>query len=730
MPEEIPAVWRKSFSRFSDDSLHLLAKLYLSGNNYSRKLTIEALYHHANREEFKHKSFAGLSSFDTQLLLLLYLELHNIQQLADNLSEYSPIEICLQLLHLQERMLVLQIDHKGKSSSRENRESLIPKIEKQLQAHEGASFIIAPQFVGQLRQRLDFRVLFHGLTLPAKYRQNWDIPKLLLSSELVLASALYFAQKGFSLKRKISKTQLAKCRHCFPQLNDKQVQQLQQLSLACGLLREDKQHQVLFSLEAFEQLWRIPYYQRLLSLQARIAKLSQAVFAKLLSIWPQHTPLPSTQLQRLLLLMGLHHPDTISCIQTMQDWQILLKITDCPDPVSPTEKGPYFLLNPRLYDSIMGAEGPVAKEQRNRLSSNWEFYCDLRHPENYIELLLCARLERFAQLSLFHIEKPLFQKYFNAETSKFERFLEQIPQLERCGIHISELIRQQWQEWYNDSTRFQLFKNCLLVCQPSHNELVSRLLDFDPAVDQQNGPETDSQNAVQGSNILCNPQPGVFYLNEERYQHWYSKLDNAGIQLSKPFSAPKFSESNSRQSSIDNIEFPTEHVLSQWQAAPELGAAALPPCSEPLSQPFPWDNWPTNPEMFVRSRQLVCSNTDLKQLHIHFREARGVDYTAKRNLLHSLLTARNHMAIITLAEGDNFDLVPYTILPLSLDGPKEAPSLLALDLRQECLKQFPVKRITRVNEVFYSLINVCLLSLLPCDYIFAMEAEYQKEIGP
>ncbi|MEM9424030.1 MAG: hypothetical protein AAF975_04490, partial [Spirochaetota bacterium] len=223
----------------------------------------------------------------------------------------------------------------------------------------------------------------------------------------------------------------------------------------------------------------------------------------------------------------------------------------------------------------------------------------------------------------------------------------------------------------------------------------------------------------------CNPQPGVFYLNRESDSGWRGKLEHADIHLSEPFSAVKI---ETAPPSDSPRHFPIEQVRQHWQNSP-LKATAPPPV-EPFSgidkQAFVWDKWPTNPKDFVASRKLVGTNINANPLHLHFREARGVDYTAKRNLLHSLLTARNHMAIITVAEGDSLDLVPYSILPLSLDGPKEDPSLLALDLRQENLKQFRVKNITRVNEVFYSLINIGLLNLLPSGYISDLEVQFQN----
>ena len=115
---------------------------------------------------------------------------------------------------------------------------------------------------------------------------------------------------------------------------------------------------------------------------------------------------------------------------------------------------------------------------------------------------------------------------------------------------------------------------------------------------------------------------------------------------------------------------------------------------------FSLADWPSSPSTFVRSRALLCRKN--VELPIHFREARGLDYNAKRNLLHSLLNARNHMALITVAEDDGLDLASYTVLPLNLDGKRDDPCLLALDLRESCLKKFRVKNITRVKEVFYS----------------------------
>ncbi len=727
MSGNIPAVWIESFSYFSDDSLHLLGKLYLGNNgihkSHSRELIIEALWYHTNREEFSRENFSSLNFLDIQLLLLLYLGIHTVRGLSKSLREYTAIEICLQLLHLQERMFVLQVACKNKASRRENRSNnvhLIPKIAKQLQGPDGAHFIIAPQFMAKLSQHLDFCVLFQGCILPEAHKPALRSPKLLLSSELFLASALYFAQESFPTKRKITKTQLVKCREHFPALSDEQLQTLRGLCLSCGLLCEGEQGQVIFGLEAFKQLWNAPYYQRLLALQACVAGFSYTAFAKLLSIWPQNMLLPANQLERLLLMMGVARNEASSCIDTMQQWHILLEVPELPISSS-KEKEAYYQLNAWLYKGVARMENEgMGTEQQNRLSSNWEFYCDLRHPENYIDLLLCARLECFAELSLFCMEKSLFQKYFNAERAKFERFFQYIPQLERYGIGISNFIRQQWQEWFEDSTRFQLFEDCLLVCQPSYNELICRLLAVESSL---------AQKEVEPTlDILCNPQAGVFYLDKSRYHHWSSKLKNAGIHFSRPFSLVRLGESErgeqQRWSMTEGFTFPMEQALQACYQSPLVCSEVALPSEKPKE--FPWDNWPTEPHVFVQSRQLVCSSTDFKLLHIHFREARGVDYTAKRNLLHSLLTARNHMAIITVATGDSFDLVPYMILPLSLDGPKEDPRLLALDLRQECLQQFRVKSITRVNEVFYSLINVCLLSLLSSDYIATLENKFRS----
>ena len=210
MSVEIPAIWCQSFGYFSNDSLRLLANIYLNNNGlqkkHSRELIIEALWNHANRDEFCHKSLENLKTFDTQLLLLLHLGLQTVQQLAENLKDYSPIEICLQLLNLQERMLVLYVPGKGKNSKAEYPNSLISKIEKQLQGPEGACFVIAPQFVDKLQHKLDFCTLFCGQFLPDKYKQNTSVPKLLLSSELLLASALYFHRESIPLKRKISQS--------------------------------------------------------------------------------------------------------------------------------------------------------------------------------------------------------------------------------------------------------------------------------------------------------------------------------------------------------------------------------------------------------------------------------------------------------------------------------------------------------------------------------------------
>ena len=85
------------------------------------------------------------------------------------------------------------------------------------------------------------------------------------------------------------------------------------------------------------------------------------------------------------------------------------------------------------------------------------------------------------------------------------------------------------------------------------------------------------------------------------------------------------------------------------------------------------------------------------------------------------------MALITVAEDDGLDLASYTVLPLKLEGTKDDPRLLALDLRRGCLKWFRVKNITRVKEVFYSLLNVCLLGMLPSSYIFELEAQFQDK---
>ncbi len=792
--QELPASWRKSFGCLGDECLHLLARLYLSQSSqqktHSRELIIEALWHHANRDEYRRASLQSLNDFDTQLLLSLYLGLHNIEQLSASLPEHSVIEICLQLLHLQERMLVLQVDeprpkrrHASHSMDKaekiprgdaqsdrykqrepaaarpatESQLHLIPKFEKQGTVAGGASFVIAPQFIDTLQRHLDFSHLFKAVALSQAKRQELrkNAPKLLLSSELLLASALYFGQTSSPFRRKISKAQLAKCQNCFPQLDAVQLQELNQMGQACGLLREGAQQELVFSREDFVHLWRSPYYQRLLSLQAHIVGLHPNAFAQLLFIWTPDMMLPDSQLRRLLSRMGLAAGQTAVCIAAMLRWQIL-----CPaDTQPPCDKAAdhaanhavnqeaYYLFNPRLYESILGTEaqrtetGPSSRHtQSNRLSSNWELYCDLRHPESYIDLLLCARLESFGELSLFRIEKALFQQYFNAEERKFERFIQHLPQLENNGIHISEFFRQQWQEWFNDSTRFQLFKGALLVCQPSYNELISRLLEN-----------------PKNPDILCNPQPGVFFLNEERQSFWRDRLNHAGIYCSEPFTT-KASVGNlsNRQTTaaatgsviaacpeiaepiVNSLDFPINAISEKLRKFSHDKAISLPQFSpttddtetardddadgKPAS--FLWDNWPASPQSFVNSRRLVCCNSDLRQLHIHFREARGVYYTAKRNLLHSLLTARNHMAIITVAEGDDFDLVPYTVLPLNLTGNKEDPELLALELRLERLMSFRVKNITRVNEVFYSLINVCLLSLLPADYICRLEAEF------
>ncbi|MEM9423441.1 MAG: hypothetical protein AAF975_01475, partial [Spirochaetota bacterium] len=460
MEEEIPLVWRESFGSFSDDSLHLFARLYLGNNGlkkaHSRELIIESLWHCAHREEYNRKSLLELSPFDTHLLLLLYLGLRNIQQLAENLrGEYSLIEICLQLLHLQERMLVLHVPRKN--TGRETRDDfvhLIPKIEKQLQGGpEGAGFIIAPQFMEQLQQRLNFCTLFHGFVLPERKLRE-DSPHLLLSPELLLAGSLFFAQKKTAkgspskgaasratLKRKMNKTLLAKSRECFPQLDEEQLQQLYHFCLSSGLLCEREQSQTLFSVEVFQRLWKGTYYQRFMSQQARISGLSQEVFAKLLSIWPRNILLPPSQLKRLLSLMG----QQLNSIERMLQWHILLE-APAPQEGSPEPELPHYHLNPKLYDIVMGTD--ISPARGNRLDSNWDLYCDLRHPEHYMDLLLCARLECFGELSLFRIEKGMFQQYFNGESSKFERFLQHLPQLERSGIHVSEFIHHQWQEWF------------------------------------------------------------------------------------------------------------------------------------------------------------------------------------------------------------------------------------------------------------------------------------------
>ena len=185
--------------------------------------------------------------------------------------------------------------------------------------------------------------------------------------------------------------------------------------------------------------------------------------------------------------------------------------------------------------------------------------------------------------------------------------------------------------------------------------------------------------------------------------------------------------------SLNGIELPTP--LGKRADLPSLKGdkqgAEVAKVSENADEPrgiaFSLEDWPTSPQTFVQSRALLCRNNT--ELPIHFREARGVDYNAKRNLLYSLLSARNHMALITVAEGDDLDLASYTVLPLSLDGAKDDPGLLALDLRRGRLKRFRVRNITRVKEVFYSLINVCLLSLLPSSYIFALETRFQDEAG-
>ncbi len=832
--DHIPPQWRESFACFSDDSLHLLARLYLSGKGaqaktHSRELIMEALWHHARRHEFSRASLKGLNSFDTQLLLLLYLGLQSVQQLAGSMPQYSCIEICLQLLHLQERLLVLRLPQdsaralqcaeqssvastknafravkpaKSVGSTNDAPEALvhlIPKVEKHIENPDGAFFVIAPQFLAQLQEHLDFCTMFGGRSLPTPSLVSQSgqsalphkFPALLLSSELLLAAALYFVQEAFSCKRKISKVQLARCRDCFPQLSGPQILQLWQLALDCGLIYEENaQQQVEFSVAALVRLWSAPCDQRLLALQAWLSGLHSQAFAKLLCLWPRNVMLAGSQLHRLLVLLGLSttkgkkakEDDGIAAVvQTMLEWNLLCRFDPTEGPGSDSAEACY-LFNPQLYNRAPSSDdagsdagsgkartdeagsedspGSSNKKGIGRLSSNWELYCDLRHPKDYVDLLLCARLEQFDDLCLFRIKKNLFQRYFNAEQARFDRFMQGIPQLERCGLEISEFIRQQWQEWFYDSARFQLFKGCLLVCQPSYGELIRRVLD-EATVE----PEEQSENPVAqyaqptDSDILCCPQPGVFYLNETRRAQWLKKLRSAGIQPSEPFSRSvcKTGElSGQAHPPMEQTDGQMERLqAAQYEAMPQIVSLEFPLSSlpqqvsveaaqdeaekqsalfadSPVDEPprFAWDSWPTSPLSFVQSRQLVCANSDLSQLHIHFREARGLDYIAKRNLLHSLLTARNHMAIITVAEGDDFDLVPYTVLPLNLEGSKENPALLALELRQECLMRFCVKNITRVNEVFYSLINICLLSLLPCEYIFELESRFLRTQGP
>ena len=479
-------------------------------------------------------------------------------------------------------------------------------------------------------------------------------------------------------------------------------------------------------------MWHIPYYQRQLSLQALASGLSPISFVKLLSIWPQNVLLPQKQLQRLLSLLGIAHNEATTYIYKMKHWNILLEFTE-PFAQSQssnkeeTDKDSYYLLNPRHYDYISHKEETQTERQYNRLDSNWELYCDLRHPENYIDLLLCARLQHFAELSLFYIEKPIFQKYFNAESSKFEQFLQHIPKFERHGIYISEFICQQWQEWFHESARFQLFKNCVLVCPSSYNELIIRLLS-----DTESTEPSSEHNDIPDSVILCNPYPGVFYLDEQQHPYWYDKLNNAGIHLSEPFKTPVSEFNSSAYKTLLNsnsFQLPEKLLYKQKTADSPIATKQLndgDTVNKTEMPEFPWNNWPSNPQSFVESRQLILSNINLKQLPIHFREARGIDYTAKQNLLHSLLSARNYMAIITVVEDEQFNLASYIVLPISVDGPKEHPSLIALDLRQGCLKKFDIRNITRVNEVFYSLINISLLGLLPSDYVFLIEKEFRE----
>ena len=62
LPEKsIPSLWRKSFGCFCDESLHLLAKLYLGRQKtHSRELIIDALWNYAGREEFSRASLERL----------------------------------------------------------------------------------------------------------------------------------------------------------------------------------------------------------------------------------------------------------------------------------------------------------------------------------------------------------------------------------------------------------------------------------------------------------------------------------------------------------------------------------------------------------------------------------------------------------------------------------------------------------------------------------------------
>ena len=730
-------LWRESLGCLCDESLHLLAKIYLGGQKtYSRELMIDALWNHAGCDEFKRASLERLEKMDTQLLLLLYLGLGSIQQLAESLPRYSCIDICLKLLHLQERLLVICLPPSmwpGREAvSDPKRQELLPDIIPKISMVErpcpsGARFAIAPQFSEYLYQKLDFCAMFSGFRF---VEDDGAALPLRLNPELFLAAMLYFVQE--SLKRKMSKAQLARCRTVLGQLDDEQIDQLRRIGASCGLICETPQT-LQFCHGPFFEFWRAPHSRRVLALQACLAGVQGELFGKLLHLWPREVFLPKLELQRLLSLIGSEQ--CAESIQTMLNWNILIQRE--MEGADVAETGAFYRLNPQLYEYANEIKIPskqregtadlsaAVRENANYISSNWELYCNLRKPEMYIDLLLCARLEQFDDLSLFRIEKPLFQAYFRAETHRFDAFIENIPRLESCGLKISSFIREQWHEWFNESTRFQLFEGCLLVCQSSYNETICRLL---------------------GKDILCNPQPGVFYLCKERAGQWLGQLKNAGISVREPFSrAPEVpsefvweknllvvlrslkgvellntSKVKNRVPQIDKLSENRGKLetMGKNDEAVKVGAE-----NQPREAVF--SDWPTSPRDFIQLRALLCHKN--VELPIHFREARGLDYNAKRNLLYSLLNARNHMAVITVAEGDDLDLSLYTVLPLNLDGTKDNPGLLALDLRQGCLKKFRVKNITRVKEVFYSLLNICLFSMLPSSYIFALEAQFQDE---